>query len=423
MPKKNLHYPSWPTPTRRQVLVGGMGGLAAVAVGACAPSAGDDDESASSNENADDNEAVTSNLTFTSWSMNEESVNAELGAVIEDWEDETGVSVSTPSYPYNDYLKQLLLQVRGSEADGLAQTDISWLATLAATGKLIDLRESAGKYDFTDAELTATQVDGAQYGLPWTIAAIGIVYNADLLAEAGVGAAPTTISEFEQALEAVKGIGGATPYAAMTKLAQLKDIIPWMWQFGSPIYEDNELTLGDEGSVAAVQWYKDLLDRELIALDMDRFDARALYGQGRVCFYEDAIGAPNAVAGEAADQSIVDAITPMSRPVVNNGDDSVALAWGHALVVVEGDGSQTAAELAEFLTGETPRTVVTSDEWDAAFAEKITTGARPNPFWIFPEYAQIVERLGHHVQRVLLDEASAQDAMNDAKADIEDLMA
>jgi multiple sugar transport system substrate-binding protein len=423
-----------------------MGGLAAIGLGACAPSAGGDDDgddadTASSEENADNGAAMSDDLTFTSWSLNEDTVKTSLGAIIKDWGTDAGVNVSTPSYPYNDYLKQLLLQVQGSQAIGLAQTDISWLATLAATGKLVDLGESAAGIDFTDTALAAAQVDGVQYGLPWTIAAIGMVYNADLLADAGITEVPATIADFEQALEAVKDLG-VIPYAAMTDLAQVKDIIPWMWQFGSPVYDGAELTLGDDGSVAAVQWYQDLLDRDLIALDVDRFDARAQYGQASVCFYEDAIGAPNAVAGDAADQSVVDAITPMARPVVNAGDEPAALAWGHALVVIDGDGSQQAIELAEHLTGDPEITVqlfeqssvvpatraalasdaVTGNEWVTAFSERITSGARPNPFWIFPGYAQMEERLGHHVQRVLLGEASAQDAMNDAKSDIEDLM-
>lgn len=419
--------------SRRGLLATGLGSAIALGLGACAPS-GDSPPSG----NGDDK---TDKLTFTSWSMNEDTVKANLGGLLDGWSDRTGVSIKTPSYPYSDYLAQVLLQIRGGAVSGAAQTDIAWLATLAATGRLVDLGASASKADYTDSALAACQVNGVQYGLPWTIAAIGMVYNADLLGDAGIATAPVTIEQFEAALEALRGIG-VTPYAAMTKLAQLNDIIPWMWQFGSPVYDGTELTLGDQASVAAVEWYKDLLARKLIVLEVDRFDARALFAQGKVGFYEDAIGARNAIAKSASDQSIVAAMTPMPRPMLAADDKPAALAWGHAIVVIDAEGRGTAAELAEYLTGDpeaavayfssssvapTTRTALDSpevagDKWVTEFTTKVTVGGRANPFWTFPQFSQIEERLGHHVQRVLLGEASAQAAMNDARKDIADLI-
>ena len=104
-------------------------------------------------------------------------------------------------------------------------------------------------------------------------------------------AAPKTVAEFEAALTAVKGLGGGVvPWAGMTKVDQLKDIIPWMWEFGSPIVADNKVVIGDDGSVEALTWYKKLYDQKLIAPDVNRVDARALMSQGKTAFYEDAIG-------------------------------------------------------------------------------------------------------------------------------------
>ena len=59
--------------------------------------------------------------------------------------------ISTASYPYNDYLNQVLLQIRGGTLTGAVQVDVAWLATLAATGKLVDLSSIAGKADYTDS--------------------------------------------------------------------------------------------------------------------------------------------------------------------------------------------------------------------------------------------------------------------------------
>ena len=51
----------------------------------------------------------------------------------------------------------------------------------------------------------------------------------------------------------------------MTALNGLKDLIPWIWTFGGSVIDDQgKVTLGDEGSVKALEWYKSLLDRGLM---------------------------------------------------------------------------------------------------------------------------------------------------------------
>ena len=87
------------------------------------------------------------------------------------------------------------------------QLDVAWLATLAATGKLVDLSSYASG-GYTDAALGIAKVEGNQYGLPWTTAGIGLIGNSELLDKAGVTTPPKTIEEFEQVLRALKGLGG-----------------------------------------------------------------------------------------------------------------------------------------------------------------------------------------------------------------------
>lgn len=417
--------------SRRQVLVGAA--LAAAGLAGCAPTG--------SQPETPQGDADTKELTFSSWSMNEAASKEQLGGLLQSWSASTGVKVNTPSYPYNDYVQQMLLQIRGGTLAGAAQVDISTLATFAAAGKLVDLGGSAGKADYTDNALAVTKVDGKQVGLPWTTAAIGLVGNGKLLEQAGITAPPATISEFEQALEKLKALG-VTPYAAMTKLAQLKDIIPWMWQFGSPVYDGKAVTVGDAASVEAVTWYKSLLDRKLIAPEVDRFDARALFGQGKVGIYEDAIAGKKFIASSTKDTALVDGMTPLPRPVVKSGDQPRCLAWGHAIVVFDGAGRATATRLAEHLTGDRATVVeyfkkaayppptrsglaapeVSADQWTTRFTERITSSGQANPLWVLPQYAQIEQKLAQHVQRVLVGQASPQDALNEAKKDIESLV-
>jgi multiple sugar transport system substrate-binding protein len=194
--------------------------------------------------------------------------------------------------------------------------------------------------------------------------------------------------------------------------------------------------------VEAVAWYKNIYDKGLIAADVDRADARTLFAQGKAAMYDDAIVGKDVVVKQAADPNLINHIAPASRPVVEEGDTPRAQQWGHIAVVVEGEGADTASEFARWATSDTdavlqyfetvslpPTTeealasdVVKNDKFTTAFGELITATATPNPFWRFPQYAQMETVVSEHVQAVLIGNASPEEALKDAKAAVQDLI-
>lgn len=389
----------------------------------------------------EDSEAT--NFDFTGWSLNEGSTRDVIMEAVTEFEEANGIDVRDVSYPYNEYFNQVILAAAGGNLSGLIQMDVAWMAPLAALGVLQDLGDSIPEGVYTDASLSSCQVNGVQYGLPWTTASIGMVANLELLEAAGVTEIPVTIAEFEEALEALKAYDAEIiPYAAMTNTAQLKDIIPWVWAFGGTIIdEDGAIVLNDEGTIDAVEWYADLLGRGLIASDIDRFGARQLFAQGHVGFYEDAIVARSlAETGKPADLEMT--VIPVPRPVLNEGDEPQALLWGHCLAVIADDNAQTATDFALYLSSDlVPTTryfeelslpptnvemlesdVFQSDEYISAWTEDITAYAKANPFWVYVESARMESILGEQVQQVLAGNANAQDAMDKASEDIADVI-
>ncbi|QBR75257.1 sugar ABC transporter substrate-binding protein [Microbacterium sediminis] len=376
-------------------------------------------------------------FSFASWSLSEEAPKATVQAAIDAFAGDKGVSVETVTFPYNEYLNQLTLQVRGGQFAGAVQVDVAWLAALAALGKLADLGPLAEGRGYTDAALAAGRLDDVQYGLPWTIGAIGLIGNAELFDRAGASLEPASIEEFEEGLRALKGIG-VTPYAAATAAAQLKDILMWMQTFGSPLVEGDSVEIGDEASVKAVEWYKKLFDEGLIAPDVDRFAARNLFAQEAAALYDDAPVGVSAVRSAATDPAIVDKMVPIARPVARTGDAPVATLWGHAVCVVSGDGEGTAAEFAQWLTSDDEQTAayfealslppatesglqseaVGADRFNSEFAERITATATKNPFWGYVNYAQMETAIAENVQAVLIGDASPADALAEAKSTI-----
>lgn len=220
--------------TRRDVLrlMGvGAGALGIGGVAACAPSAEESTDDASSTGEPG---GAAQDFAFASWGLADDSSKAEIQKLVDAFATDNDVSVSGVPYAYNDYLSQLTLQVQGGQFTGAAQLDINWLGAMAALGKLRDLGPIVGEVDYTDTGLSSGQLDGAQYGLPWTTGAIGLIANTEFLQQAGITEPPATIEDFEAALTELKGLG-LIPYAAMTKVAQLKDFLIWVETFGGSV--------------------------------------------------------------------------------------------------------------------------------------------------------------------------------------------
>ena len=421
--------------SRRSMLQFMAAGAGVGALAACSPSgpatapAGTPSAGATSG-------AAAMDFSFASWSISEDAAKPVITGQLETFGADKGIKISPVSYPFNEYLNQLTLQVRGNQFSGAMQLDIAWLATMAALGKLKDLAPLIEGRGYTAAGLSVGQFDGVQVGLPWTMGAIGLIANSELLGKVGVDSIPESIEDFEAMLRELKGLGdGTIPYAASTKVAQLKDVQVWMQTFGCSLVDNGEVTIGDDASIEAVTWYKKLYDDGLIGADIDRFDARSLFSQGKAAIYDDAPVGRASIVADSPDPDLASKLLPGSCPIVKSGDVPRALAWGHVVAVVEGEAADTAAEFAQWLTSDEQTVVayfdalglpptteaglaaksVASDTFITAFSEKITATATPSPFWVFPQYGQIDAAISEQVQAVLVGQATPADAMAAAK--------
>jgi multiple sugar transport system substrate-binding protein len=426
--------------TLLKVLGAGAFGLPAMA--ACTPEASTGSGAEAADGARTDDLSQSDVIEFSAWSLSEDAPRPVIEDMLDAFAEANGVTIETNVWPFAEFENQITLQARGGQANGAVQINASWVPTFGAFANLVDLSAYAGDGVYTDASLENGQVDGRQVGLPWTIGSIGLVANEELLSEAGMTSLPTTIEDFEELLRDLQGVA-EIPYAAMTKVDQLAgDIVTWMRTFGSPIVDGEHITIGDDASIDAVEWYKSLFDDGLIAPDVDRFDARALFAQGQAALYDDAIIAKGAVVAESPDEDLADKLVPMTRPVLSSGDDPRAVLWGHYIGVFDGDGAGTAAELAQYLTSDPDATgalfgelalppaavvalesdEVRQDEFTTAWTERITATADTSPLAAFTAVGQMNEILANHVQAVLIDRESPQEAMQAAGDELNELV-
>lgn len=423
--------------TRRSLLraLGAGAGLATIAgVTGCAPSVRAHDPTDGSGLTDDDG---VEKFAFTTWMMGETASRPLVQPSIDAYRSSTGVTIDTPSLPYADFLRQLVLQVQGGQTTGPVQLDVTWLSVLGTMGAALDLGPLAEGVDYTDQALALGRYEDTQIGLPWTSGAIGLLGNSELLEKAGIREQPETIDDFEAALVELKGAAkGVVPYAAMTKVAQLKDIVVWMWTFGCPVVEDGRIIVGDDASVEALTWYKKLHDEGLIGKDMDRADARALFGQEMVGLYDDVVSARTLVAPNAKDPKIGDKLVAWKRPVLDAGDTPQSMAWGHAIAIIGGGpGEYAAGRFVEHITSDPDNALdyferagyppvtetalgdkrFTKDRFANEFAERITGTAIADPLWQFPKSAQMYETLAQQVQATLIGDTTPKEALATAR--------
>lgn len=386
------------------------------------------------------------NIVWAGWSGEEEANKPIFERMMDTYTEETGNDVTWVGFTWDDAAQQLLIRAQSGEQLDVSQADISIFNTLAQADVLADWTEVLGedylKENFEEAALEVGQVDGKQLGLPWSMAALTMVYNPEILKAAGWEEAPATLEEFEQCMADIKAYDPEiVPYALSTKDTTCgADFVPWLWTNGGQIWdEDQNVTVNQQAGVETLDWYKDMLDKGYITMDVGRSEARQMFAQGKVAFYDDAVVAKSQVISNGVDpDEVVNVCSAMLRPVVNEGDEAQAVQWGSMLVLYKNsEYKEEAAELAKVLNsdevaldyftngGMPPVTksaaasdTVKNDPYISTFIESTAT-ARLEETARMTNANEIKDILTEEIQYALLGQKTSQEALDDAASRIE----
>lgn len=292
-----------------------------------------------------------SGIVFSGWGDEEAASKPIFNWMMGSFAKKTSTKVSWVGWPYQNTLQQLVLRDKAKQAPDIAQLDMNWVTTFSKLNALVDLNKVFGKANLekliSPTLLKLGQRDGKQVALPWTTASIALVANTDLLKKAGITTMPTTTAEFAADLQKIKTAEpDVIPYALDTKTAGLITpfLEPWLWTFGGAILKNGKVAINSPGTVAALTYLSDLISKGLIAKDVDIFDARTLFAQGKVAFYDDAIIARS--VAQATDKSFGANVLPVPRPVVKSGQAPQSEQWGHVLVLFKKSAPVTASSPA-----------------------------------------------------------------------------
>ena len=385
--------------------------------------------------------AFASDIVFAGWSGEEASTKPTIEKMISDYNASgTGNTVTWVGWPWGDVEQQLVIRLQGGEALDIAQLDSGKFATIFGLDNCYEVQ------DLFDEEYISTlseagldfgkNAEGKNIGVPWTMASIGMVYNPDILAKVGYSEPPATIDEFMECCAAIKAYDpDLIPYGLSTKDATATaDFQPWLWAFGGELMDENDMpTVNSEAAVKTLTWYKEMSEKGYITANMSRFDARQLFAQGKIAFYDDAIGCRGiAITNGVPEDTVDNFIKPMLRPVVNEGDTPTSMMWGHILVVFKTSSDPAAA--ADFIksvlsdeeslmyfenAGALPVTKsglanekVLNDPWASKWAAITETGAT-NELMLNPYSTELNNIISEEVQAVIVGQKSPEQAAED----------
>jgi raffinose/stachyose/melibiose transport system substrate-binding protein len=205
------------------------------------------------------------------------------------------------------------------------------------------------------AGLSMTNVDGAQYGMPYNLGAVGLWYNTDLLAEAGIDAPATTWEEFLEDVQTLKdagitpiSLGGQDTWTAMFWFAYLSV------RLCGPEGMSNAITTGDwsgECFIKAGEELKRLVEMEpfqegFLAANHDAQQGE--FGNGRAAYMLQGQWAAGSQASNSeSGDGIGEALAWAQFPAVEGGAGQLTDVFGGGDNFVVGRDAPT--EAVEFL--------------------------------------------------------------------------
>lgn len=369
-------------------------------------------------------------------------------AVEEGYEEETGNTVEVQLFGFDVYYDKLLTALQGGSGPDLAFADLGgWVPTFAAEGWLMSMEDMISGWSDEDQIWdnlwpTVTYED-ERYGLPWYTDARLLLYNKQLFRDAGLDPddPPETWSELVDDASAISELGPRTygygVSGTKTEHTTLAFIVFLASNGGQLLTDDySEAAFNTEAGLETLEFYTDLalehnVSPEPVSYHED--DYRNLMAQGRVAM---AIGGPwSFPLIEQANPDI-----DYSLDVHPYGEAPASVLGGWALVMpTTTEVPEAAWDFAQYLTsyetwmfwieekgGPMPTRKDVADDapalqdekWDNIFEVYPNAVSRPP----IPEYPQVSEQIQLMIQSVLLGEKTPQEAMNDAEAEVNNIL-
>jgi len=180
-----------------------------------------------------------------------------------------GATIEWSDFPGAEIKQRFLTAVASGDVPDVVNLNTDLTLQVASTNpdilvKTDEVVPEAQQQEYFEGLWNATSYQGATYGIPWYATVRVVLYNTEIMEQAGVEAIPETFEEVAQVAQTVKQETGKWGYAPAINL--IEDFM----MAGVPLVneERTEATFNTPEGVAVAEYYLDLKEQELIPADI-----------------------------------------------------------------------------------------------------------------------------------------------------------
>ncbi|MEG3634745.1 extracellular solute-binding protein [Micromonospora palythoicola] len=241
----------------------GIAVLAAATLALSVAACGGEDDQAAEEQPAVDPASLTAELTWwdTSDPKNEGPAFQELIAKFN--QTYPNVKINYQSVPFGEAQNKFKTAAQAnSGAPDILRAEVAWVPEFASLGYLYALDGSellADESDFLETPLASNKFDGKTYGVPQVTDSLALMYNKELLNEAGISAPPKTWAELKTAAQTVQE---KTDAEGVYINPAGYFLLPFMYGEGGDLVDtaSKKIVIDSEQNAAGLAIAKDLID-------------------------------------------------------------------------------------------------------------------------------------------------------------------
>jgi len=175
------------------------------------------------------------------------------------------IDVVSNTMQWTDFYQRLPAAVTAGEGPDVGVMHLDQLATNAARNVIVPIDDLAEQLaltadDFTEDVWNAGVYQDARYGIPLDVHSLGMYYNTEHFAAAGITEAPTDAASFQVALDKLTAAGYDTPFWMPSRWPSHLMNLSLLWQNGGEPYSADAATFDSSAGVEALDWQRSIVD-------------------------------------------------------------------------------------------------------------------------------------------------------------------
>lgn len=232
------------------------------------------------------------------------------------------VTIDAQQTPFSDYVRSIQLAMASNTPPDIAQYNPGAMRSLIPGGLILDLGPWAEAYGWdetfpapslevltSDSE-AKTYGEGGLYAAPGALSVLGVYYNKDLLAQAGVEAPPATLAEFEQSLGTLAANGTSPLSVAGLEVGTIHiwgailNVVGEPEEYRDWVFGRSGATIETDGALEATEILARWIEEGYIPESSNALgyaDALAEFTQGNAAYHVNGNWAASSVEAEMGD--------------------------------------------------------------------------------------------------------------------------